>query len=90
MLRHVFLNRLTSYFVNGAGVAGFIPNVVKLLEKYHLSGNLYTYMRDSIFPSISSWKRMVKCEINNWELYQWHSVSTYFHGFSRSLLLDIV
>ena len=70
-LRHVFLNRLTSYFVNGAAQAGFIPDVVRLLEKYNLSGILDTYMRDSIFPSKISWKRMVKSEINNSELYQW-------------------
>ena len=59
-LRHVFLNRLMSYFVNGAAQA-----VVRLLEKYNLSGTLDTYMRDSIFPSKISWKRMVKSEINN-------------------------
>ena len=69
-LRHVFLNRLTSYFVNGAAQAGFIPDVVhvRLLEKYNLSGILDTYMRDSIFPSKISWKRMVKSKINNSEV----------------------
>ena len=66
----ITVNRLTSYFVNGAAQAGFIPDVVRLLEKYNLSGILDTYMRDSIFPSKISWKRMVKSEINNSELYQ--------------------
>ena len=32
-LRHIFIHRLTSHFVNGAYQAGFIPGVVRLLEK---------------------------------------------------------
>ena len=71
-LRHIFLNRLTSYFVDGAGQTGFIPEVVRLLEKYSLSRYLDTFMCNSIFPSKISWKRHVRCEINNRELYQWH------------------
>ena len=59
--------------MNGAAQAGFIPDVVRLLEKYNLSGNLDTYMKDSIFRCKISSQRMVKCKINTWKLYQWHS-----------------
>ena len=72
-LRHVFINRLTAFFVNGASQTGFIPDVVRLLEKYNLSCVLDAYLRDSAFPSKFTWKRMVKYEIHSRELYQWHT-----------------
>ena len=31
-LRHVFINRATTFFVNGASQTGFLPDVVRLLE----------------------------------------------------------
>ena len=70
---HVFINRLTAFFVNGASQTGFIPDVVRLLEKYNLSCVLDAYLRDSAFPSKFTWKRMVKYEIHSRELYQWHT-----------------
>ena len=80
-LRDVFLNRLTSFFMNGANQTQmkkdqpnwFIPDVVRLLEKYHLVGTLEVYRRDSIFPSKLSWKKTVKYKLREHELYLWHS-----------------
>ena len=33
-LRHVFINRMTAFFVNGASQTGFIPDVVRLCTSH--------------------------------------------------------
>ena len=59
--------------MNGTNQTGFIPDVVRLLEKYHLLDTLEVYRRDSIFPSKLSWKKTVKYKLREHELYLWHS-----------------
>ena len=67
-LPFVFLNRLTSFSMNGAKQIGYIPDIVRLLRKYNPLDRLETYKRKRIFPSNLSWKKLVKCRLQEREL----------------------
>ena len=72
-LRFVFLNILTSFSMNGAKQTGYIPDIVSLLRKYNLLDILETYKKESTFPSKLSWKKLVKCRLQEHELRLWHN-----------------
>ena len=54
-VKTVFLNRLTSYISKcNHRQEGFVPDVVRLLEKYQLIDSLYTYLKKGTFQETSS------------------------------------
>ena len=60
----MFLNRLTSYIAEfNHRQEGFIPDIVRLLEKYELSDILSTYVENGTFPTSYAWKRLLKSKL---------------------------
>ena len=58
-LKNVFLFRLFSYMTYADRQSGFIPNIIRLLEKYQLRHTVYDFIENSTFPSKYHWKRLI-------------------------------
>ena len=69
----VFHIRLDSYFVNRNVQIGFFSDIMRLLEKYGLTGYLESFRIRGVFPSKSVWNRMVKQRIRQYETVQWQN-----------------
>ncbi|ESO99262.1 hypothetical protein LOTGIDRAFT_173750 [Lottia gigantea] len=60
----VFITRLLEYrHGTSSTTTGFVPDVVRILEKYRLKNHLLTYFKNYIFPSKSVWKKIVRHQI---------------------------
>ena len=82
-VKTVFLNRLTSYIAKcNHKQEGFVPDVVRLLEKYQLIDILYTYIEKGTFPTSFAWKRLLKSKLHHSAISTWNS-RTLTHDFCR-------
>ena len=50
---------------------GFIPNMVRILNKYGLGDYLTTYIQIGQDPTKSSWISLVKASIHQFQLQSW-------------------
>jgi hypothetical protein len=68
----IFVVRLSSFF-NGVTKKkmGFIPNIVRILNKYGLGDYLTTYIQTGQVQTKSSWKSLVKASIHQFQLQSW-------------------
>ena len=79
----MFLVRLTSYIAEfNHRQEGFVPDIVRLLEKYELRDILSTYVENGTFPTSYAWKRLLKSKLYESEIYTWDS-RTLAHDFNR-------
>ena len=46
------------------GQHGFIPDVIKLLEKYQMLHIVYSFVDTSRFPSKNAWNRLLKGKLH--------------------------
>ena len=72
-VKNIFLNRLLSYKINPYKQTGFIPDIEKILNKYQLTHVLDMYFSDGIFPGQLAWKRMLKSNVKNSAVANWHT-----------------
>lgn len=70
-LRSGFLLRLASYNLYKSIQIGFIPDIVRILEKYSLTYYLDAFMQYDGFPNKFAWKRLVKHRIHDMEINLW-------------------
>ena len=68
--KQLFLFRLTSYALRKCS-SGFIPDIMSLLEKYHLKHILENYIETGIFPSRYSWKKIVNLKVKALFVTEW-------------------
>ena len=62
--RKVFDLRLNLFVLReNKNQSGFIPDIWKVLQKYHLEEYLLSYLATSLFPTKGTWKTIVKHKI---------------------------
>ena len=62
--RKVFNFRLNLFVLReNKNQSGFIPDIWKILQKYHLEEYLLSYLATSLFPTKGTWKTIVKHKI---------------------------
>ena len=62
--------------------SGFIPDNIRLLEKYQLKHIVYDFIENSTFPSKYHWKRLIKSKIHENVVLAWNN-RTLLPDFSR-------
>ena len=68
----IFINRLSSYLANPTKQKlGFIPGIVRILNKYDLLDYLTTFVHESIIPSRNKWRKIIQTQIKNYETEKW-------------------
>lgn len=72
-MRFLFLYRLCSFITNGSKQTGFIPDILRILQKYNLYDIFESYKKESVFPNKVLWKKLVKQKIKERETYLWHT-----------------
>lgn len=84
-IRSFFLIRLTSYNLYKNSQIGFIPDILRILEKYNLNCYIDVFLQDSEFPVKNVWKCLVKRTIHQYEVNSWrHRISAIeFSRFAR-------
>ena len=53
--------------------AGFIPDVIKFLEKHQLMHIVHAYLGSSKFPSKYAWNRLLKNRMHRSAISSWNS-----------------
>lgn len=70
--KRIFTARLTSHMLHPARQKlGFIPDIIRTLNKYNLANYLTTYLDEQSFPSKLPWKNIVYDAIENIEIEKW-------------------
>jgi hypothetical protein len=71
--KQVFINRLFSfrYRQGEERVMGFMPDVMRLLQKYNLQEFLETYINEQYFPRKAEWRKIVLDKIGRHQLSKW-------------------
>ena len=73
-VKRVFLFRLLSYMTYPYnGQHGFIPDVIKLLEKYQMLHIVHSFVDTSRFPSKNAWNRLLKGRLHQSAICSWNS-----------------
>ncbi|MES9994111.1 MAG: reverse transcriptase family protein [Candidatus Thiodiazotropha sp.] len=68
----LFRSRLKSYFENKYDQKGFLPDIIKLLEKYGLIQYIEVFRTENVFPGKFAWKRLLRQSICQNEVAMWH------------------
>ena len=55
------------------GQHGFIPDVIKLLEKYQMLHIVHSFVDTSRFPSKNAWNRLLKGKLHQSAICSWNS-----------------
>lgn len=70
--KRIFTARLSSYILEQAKQRlGFIPDIIRALNKYSLTNYLTTYLDEHLFPSKLSWRKIVYDGIEEIEIDKW-------------------
>ena len=65
LAKNVFNNRLIRFMKFDYCFMGFMPDIYRILQKYHLLEVLHVYLISGTFPSKHVWKRtLVQCVLN--------------------------
>ena len=77
VVRLLFLSRVDSFFYASITPRGFLPSICDSLYKYNLFHYLESWFIESIFPTYTNWKTIVKTkilekEVDNWYLFYIH------------------
>lgn len=81
--KKMFLLRLFTCFPNVNSSHGFIPDILHIVQKYHLCQHLESYFSSGDFPSKSNWKKIVTLAINSTQQGLWQTRITSDRDFSR-------
>ncbi len=72
LTRKIFNTRLSLYTCRtDSNQTGFIPDIIRVLDKYGLGHYLVSYVQSGTFPEKNYWKNQCKCSINARETDQW-------------------
>ena len=85
-VKEVFVYRLMHYLNNPSSVTGFFPDLQRILGKYQLDFHMFEFIKDGIFPSKHSWKRLVIRSITHVETQKLHHSivnETFLNGFGK-------
>ena len=63
--------------------AGFIPDIIRILNKYELSAFIENYIKDSYFPPKCIWNHIVKNSINRYCASAWTQSVTNDPAYNR-------
>jgi hypothetical protein len=81
--KQIFIIRLFSYLANPTKQKlGFIPDIVRILNKYDLLDYLATFVNESIIPSKNKWRIIVQIQIKNYNTEKWKNGMVYKKNFS--------
>ena len=71
VVRNLFLIRSQSYFDANIVSLGVLPSICEALHKYGLFSYFDSWFSDSVFPTYSRWKSIVKTKIRKSEVNTW-------------------
>ena len=61
LTKQIFIRRLFSFqYITDRSPLGFIPDVIKIMEKYNILEHLHSYLANYTFPNTAVWKKIVK------------------------------
>ena len=69
--RNLFQIRSQSYFDANIVSLGVLPSICEALHKYGLFSYFDSWFSDSVFPTYSQWKSIVKTKIRKFEVNTW-------------------
>ena len=70
-VKSLFLVRVENYFDSRFSALGAIPSICETLRKYDLFQHFENWFTNSIFPTYSSWKKLVKAKVRENEERIW-------------------
>ena len=65
VVRNLFQIRSQSYFDANSVSLGVLPGICEALHKYRLFSYFDSWFSDSVFPTYSQWKSIIKTKIEN-------------------------
>ena len=68
---NLFQIRSQSYFDANTVFSGVLPSICEALHKYGLFSYFDSWFSDSVFPTYSQWKSIVKTKIREFEVNTW-------------------
>ena len=71
VVRDLFQIRSQSYFDAKIVSLGVLPSICEALHKYGLFSYFDSWFSDSVFPTHSQWKSIVKTKIRKFEVNAW-------------------
>ena len=71
VVRNLFQTRSQSYFDANIVSLGVLPSICEALHKYGLFSYFDSWFSDSVFPTYSQWKSIVKTKIREFEENTW-------------------
>ena len=71
VVRNLFQIRSQSYFNANMVSLGVLPSICEALHKYGLFSYFDSWLSDSVFPTFSQWKSIVKTKIRKFEVNTW-------------------
>ena len=71
VVRNLFQIKSKSYFDANIVSLGVLPSICEALHKYGLSSYFDSWFSDSVFPTYSQWKSIVKTKIREFEVNTW-------------------
>ena len=70
--KKVFITRLFSFLYKGSRKpVGFIPDLVRIFEKYNLVHFLKYFIDEKYFPSKNEWQKIVICKLHQFQVCKW-------------------
>ena len=73
LAKTIFIDRLVRYNDMPYKKKGFLPDIYRLLCKYHITHYFHDYVRTGIFPVKCKWKYVIKRSVCEFELSERHS-----------------
>ena len=70
-VKSLFLVRVENYFDSRFSALGAIPSICETLRKYDLFQHFENWFTNSIFPTYSSWEKLVKAKVRENEERIW-------------------
>ena len=71
VVRNLFQIRSQSYFDANIVSLGVLPSICEALHKFGLFSYFDSWFSDSVFPTYSQWKSIVKTKIREFEVNTW-------------------
>ena len=63
-IQTIFANRLIQFMSHPRKTQGFMPDIYRILGKYHLTEILTEYISSAFFPTLRQWKKRLKLNIH--------------------------
>ena len=91
VVRNLFQIRSQNYFDANIVSLGVWPSISEALHKYGLFSYCDSWFSDSVFPTYSQWKSIVKTKIREFEVNTWKNFVIAHHSYKLAeTCLDLV